>query len=246
VTPKLSVLVLTEDSGKESHDVISNVTRRSFQLIVPNPRTNYIDFAPPDEQAIRVIRANLWKSPRYQADRINLRRLIATKLLENEPPGFVVFHVDGDRPWSQREDSENLQAFKQIIEIPVQQLLTNYLKGDKQKAAKLMQRFFLMIPFYSIEAWLFQNSRTLRQICTEKYGGRDLELIEAWEAEPASLDEIIRPKLSICVGARHNLELAEGFPAEKTYFAGCSYTSSMEHLMECDALEAALKATWND
>lgn len=99
-TPLVSVLVLSEDSARDSADTLAALFRRILGDIEPSCQVHRIDFEPlQNPQAKRVMRANFWRSnePQDQAGIELLRRTIATKLLES-PPGFVVFHSDGDTP----------------------------------------------------------------------------------------------------------------------------------------------------
>jgi hypothetical protein len=235
----LSVLVLTEDSASDSHDVIATLTKKTFQMIVEGCQTHRIEFQPADALAKQATRGTQWKSARV--DRVSLVRTIANKLLEAEPQGFVVFHIDGDRSWRERSHSENHARFGQLIEQPVRDLIHG-LRGEAA-ADQAMERLFLLIPFYSIEAWLFQNLDRLRRLCQTQYAGRDLETVATWEADRGLLDEIWKPKAAICVKAQHNVVLAEGFPADEAYGVGKSYTEVVDQMMVCAVLETALLAT---
>ncbi|XYH92300.1 hypothetical protein ACMHYB_31015 [Sorangium sp. So ce1128] len=63
------------------------------------------------------MRGNVWKTdgknPREHDRRIRLLRYIARKL--SMPDTFVVFHIDGDRPWAERDTSENIAKFDRRV-----------------------------------------------------------------------------------------------------------------------------------
>ena len=165
----LSILLLTEDSAEDAHDTLAALAKRMLQLIVPQCGTHRIDFRPANDDAKRIMRANFWKSekPRDHRKITDLKRTIATKLSEAEPPGFVFFHVDGDRSWSLRSTSENRQKFEDRIRFGVEQLVAGAIekktalrernaKIDQQAALRereaTMARLHLLMPFYSIES----------------------------------------------------------------------------------------------
>src|SRR5262249_8721635 len=102
----LSILVLTEDSASDGHETITALAKKMLDQVVPGCRTNRIEFEPQNAVAKRAMHGNLWKSrsPRDRQKLVDLRQTIATKLVEGKlvdgeaVPGFVFFHVDGDRP----------------------------------------------------------------------------------------------------------------------------------------------------
>lgn len=85
---RVSILLLTEDSGKQAHDTLFTLAKKMLLLLEPTCGTDQIDFKPPTlAQVQRAVQANLWKGDRRA--RVELFRYITTKLLE---PGFVLFH----------------------------------------------------------------------------------------------------------------------------------------------------------
>lgn len=99
---RCSVLVLSEDSGRGAHDTVAALAKKMFLLIEPACQTQRVRFEPPaNEGARQALRGNLWKSrePRDQPRRRDLIGYIATKLFEG-PTSFVLFHLDGDCPFS--------------------------------------------------------------------------------------------------------------------------------------------------
>ncbi len=75
----------------------------------------------------------------------------------------------------------------------------------------LIRRLRLIIPFYSIEAWLYQCSDVALDVCFRHYKCQDRPQIEAWREDRAILDEVFKPAEATCMRRSHNLELAEGF-----------------------------------
>jgi hypothetical protein len=247
----LSVLILTEDGAGDAHDTLVALVKKAFQLLQPGCRTNRIRFDPQGETERRYMVANLWKGegPKTRAQRgqqsfrrIDLFRAVATRLLEDEPTGFVLVHVDGDRPWSRRDESENRQKYRDEFVAGVRAVLRASKPEREQQG---MARLLSLVPFYSIEAWLYQNLATAQDICAEL--GNPPELVrqlEAWRADRARVDEEVQIKDRCPLGDRHNKRLATtAWPAAVVHAIGCSFHDAVEGLRRCDDLRAALTAT---
>jgi len=238
-----SLLIITEDSGADGHATIVAVIKRMLQLVVPDYQTHRLGFEPKDAQAQRALQGTGWKSkdPKTQADRVTALRTIATKLGRKE--GFVLFHIDGDRTWTERSSSENVGLFKaRVIEL-VRKLLLQSGRSAQEAEIRLL-RLLPIVPFYSIEAWLFQHTEVAIRLCRERYQGRDMARFEAWRQDRAALDDIEQPKDAVCLRSSHNLECAgPGYPAQAVFEAGRSYTECVLRLQGCAELEALLYAT---
>lgn len=244
-----SILVLTEDSAQEGHEVIEALCKRMLRQLEPSCQTHRIRFEPANDQARGAMRGNVWKSTsaRDRQRRVDLIRTIATKLCE--PNGFVMFHVDGDRVWSERSTAENPAKFAEVIEKAVRALLA---AGHNRKepmpeaeAAKRLKRLRLLVPHYSIEAWLYQHVDAAIRLCHQHYNGHSVERFEEWRKDHGALDEVGKPKEAVCLGARHNAELAgSGYPADDVYKAGKSWAAAVDSLLDCDELCAALRETY--
>lgn len=254
VTPALSILVLTEDSSPHAHETISAVARRMLQLVDEHTATHRIRFQP--TEAPRVARANMWQSKRPHPDLVDLRREIARKVLEDEVPGYVLFHFDGDRPWSERQASTTAEKFQQFIgglrPLIEQNLRDRGLLGDGDDVDVAvndrLERIREVVPYYSIESWLYQNTARLGELCRAGCG-KHLDLIEQWQADRTLLDEVRKPKDRICIGSTRNRDLAEGIKrriAKEIQGAQRSFHATVERLQSCPGLREALRATWAD
>ncbi|WNG21594.1 hypothetical protein [Cystobacter fuscus] len=242
-TKTLSVMVLTEDSGADAYDTVRALVKEMLKLLVPAVQTHRIDFKPlADENARRAMHANLWKSnnPLDERNRRQLIRGIITELLK--PHGFVLYHIDGDEPWSRHESSENVREFLTRVRSPIEAGVRSQLPAEVETR---MKRLRLLVPFYSIEAWLYQHTREARQLCAEEGCGRCHSRLADWEKDRASLDEVTQPKeTTLCLKDKHNARLASsGFPARDVYEAEASFTGAVDGLLECDELTAALERT---
>lgn len=238
----LSILVLTEDGGG-SHETITTLLKKTFPLLVPGTGTHRVEFAPQSEREHRIMHGNNWKGRRMK-ELVDLRRTIATKLLEDEGgvPGFVVFHFDGDRRWSERHTCENEALFEERIQGPVRQLVRDTLARSERdgELPYRMLRLITWVPFYSIEAWLFRHTAAVRALCCGK--GEHDEMLSAWEKDPSALDEVLEPKDALnCIRDKHNQDLAKGFPAESALRDSPSYEATVARMLESRDLTAALQ-----
>ena len=243
--PKLgSLLVLTEDSGDDGHATIVAVMKRMLQLLVPDCQTQMIGFEPKDEQAQRAVQGTGWKSsdPRHQADLTTAWRTIATKL--GRENGFVFFHIDGDRKWTQYASSENVKKFDAIVVSRVDRVLRALMGCTEDDAKMRLRRLIPIVPFYSIEAWLYQHTDVAIRLCMKYHKGRHVGQFKEWRQDRAALDEVEKPKESVCLKSAHNLECAgSGYPAQEVLAAGCSYAACVRRLEACAELKAVLDAT---
>jgi hypothetical protein len=238
-----SLLVLTEDQGNDAHATVTEVVKRMLRLAVPGYQTHRLNFEPRDKEAQQAIRGARWKSTdaRDQQALTELFRTITTRLLRGD--GFVFFHVDGDRPWSQRETSENVAKFTEIVRARVHQNML-YARRSPEEAERHLQRLFLIAPFYSIEAWAYQNTEVAVRLCNALHQGRDVERFEAWKLDRAALDEVVNPKKETCLRAGHNLELVgAGYPADEVFNAERSYGQCVLDLLNSVELMELLEKT---
>lgn len=238
----LSILVLTEDGGG-SHATIATLLKKTFPLLVPGTGTHRVDFQPQSEREHRIMHGNNWKG-RKMRELVDLRRTIATKLLEDEGgvPGFVVFHFDGDRRWSERIHGENEALFEERIGEPVRQLVRDRLACSDRagELADRMLRLITWVPFYSIESWLYRHRDGVRALCCGKVEHDNM--LRSWEETPSALDEVLEPKEALsCVKDKHNVDLAKGFPAEAALRDSPSYEATVARMLESRELSSALE-----
>jgi hypothetical protein len=160
------------------------------------------------------------------------------------------------RAWRDRDSSENTEKFKELIwekvRLIIQMPLEKQANGKTDAASidaqarQRMERLKQVVPFYSIEAWLFQNIREAIRLCETHHSGRDVMKFRAWEQERSALDEVMKPKEAVCQGAKHNLTLAsQGFPAREARGAGKSFASVVQMLSQDAELREALRRTYS-
>ncbi|AUX43751.1 hypothetical protein SOCE26_052060 [Sorangium cellulosum] len=255
---RVSIVILTEDSGADGRATVEALVGRMLELVAPGYGRHRVDFLPSEPREEEAMRGNVWKTdgrnPVDHERRVRLLRYIARKLLL--PDTFVVFHIDGDRPWSERSTSENLAKFdRRVLTVLPQVVERGHAnaprtrrkgKGGDEPPAPVLQlgHLLLVCPFRSIEAWLYQNVRRASEICRREHAGRHVGDIEAWEGKREELDELPAPDDVLCLKKAYNLELAShGFPTQLAYDARKSFAESVDRLSQCGALRAALERT---
>jgi len=173
--------------------------------------------------------------------------------------GWAFFHFDGDRAWADRSSSENEAKFKERVWDRVRSLIRMHIEERAKEAGEnplseridaqatqRMARLKRIVPFYSIEAWLFQNTKEAVRLCELHYSGRDVEQFLEWEQDRLALDEVLKPKKAVCLGSKHNLELASnGFPAREIRAAGKSFAAAVQLLSQDAELREALQQTYS-
>jgi hypothetical protein len=66
----------------------------------------------------------------------------------------------------------------------------------------------VMVPFYSIESWLFMNESAVRNLVRSgKASQADLSRLERLLEQKQGLDEVLKPKEIYSFGSRYNLSL---------------------------------------
>ncbi|WP_437806182.1 hypothetical protein [Sorangium sp. So ce1078] len=249
---RCSILVLSEDSAEGAHDTLVSLAKKILRLVDGSYDWQHVRFEPPEGEGVRkALRGNLWKSrePRDYRARLDLIGYIATKLLESDR-AFVIYHIDGDRPWAEREASENVAKFRTFIETDVRQFVEHRRRQSGRAPAGdlALTQLLLLVPYYSLEAWLFQNTRAGARFCEESPAcrGKHASAFQEWANDRGALDEVWKPKKAVCFEDRRNRQLAEGLDedtVDAVYYAGKSLHNAVDALHRNASLLAALAAT---
>jgi len=231
-------MLLTEDSSEQAFATLKAVSFELLRLVDPQCRPQKLGIEPVAKEHQPVVRANMWRSTnaRHQRQNTDFIRYMATML--SQDTSFVFFHVDGDAQWANRDESKTVEQFENLVVGKIKKLL-----GAKATTERL-GRLFRITPFYSIEAWLFQNTSVAIAICARNYQHRDIKLFEAWSNNRHELDEIEKIKTQTCLASKHNLELAEmGFPASIVHGVGKSFAEVVGLLKSSELLVSTLAKT---
>lgn len=241
------ILVLSEDASADAHATLSALTRRMLRLIVPGYCEKSVIFSPlssVDANALHAVHGNRWdsKDAAGRRWRIELMKTLASRILAGS---FILYHIDGDRAWADRQSSEKPAKFDLFLEEIVRNFADERKPGREAQAirAAFAERLRLLTPFYCIEAWLYQNTERALALCTERYRGASRHCFEQWARDRSQLDEVSQPKDKVVLAAKHNRDLAEReFPAKSVYAVGKSFTAAVEALRGCSQLLKALES----
>ncbi|HRI71655.1 MAG TPA: hypothetical protein PK156_45800 [Polyangium sp.] len=241
-SPLLSILVLTEDSGRDGFATLQALVVAILQNIAPTAQLDLIDIEPTeDANALRSMRGNRWMDEKASDShyyRTTLIQSIATKLGEG---GLVVFHCDGDTSWKKRKESTKKVKFGKLMEPGIRARLRDNAKLTPTAIDAAMKRLLIVLPHYSIESWLYQNTGEAIRICRAQYDGKDVAKFQSWEAQRMQLDEELKPKEAVCLRDKHNHDLAtKNFPFDPAVNVGKSLRHTVAQFEACADLQTAL------
>lgn len=241
--PVLTVFTWSEDAAEEAHQVIVALAKRMFILIDGSCQSHRIAFDGLRFEDAKRLTGSLWKStkPSDRRSLVGFRRAVADALVREDT--FLLVHIDGDEPWSNRADSRTPANLDKHLRAPVAQLLAS--KG--KDVAACLSRLIVLVPYYSIEAWLFQHTSEARKVC--KGHAAHEKLLSEWESDRTLLDELTGPKHALPCWREHTDRYpalaGAGFPAPQVYAAAMSYAATVNALKACPALVTAIERTWN-
>jgi hypothetical protein len=155
---------------------------------------------------------------------------LATELDEGK---VVVFHYDGDTPWTRRRESVTKQPFA-ALRVRLSQVSG---KQSHLRPARLLE----MVPHYSIEAWVYQATAAAVELCETHYHERDVALFRSWSVDRGLLDELEQPKSRTVLGSKHNAELARHIPVPDIVRARKSLSEFLRQLNEVPELSRLLR-----
>lgn len=242
-TSRATLLLLTEDSGRDSHATHEALLRSMLRLLGPRHVSSAIAIESANDDQRSVMRNNGWDSTTEEDEpaRRALIKSIATRLCQSNLH-VVLFHYDGDRPWADRDGCTRHAVFERRVVTPITQH-PKFMERTPEQRSKALARLVRIVPFYSVEAWLYQNTAVAVGLCEKHHGGRHVETIQRWSEDRASLDELSQPKKTVCLSDKFNRELAtHHFPANDVYAAGKSFHAAVETLRGCADLVGLLTA----
>lgn len=243
--------MLTEDSDpggrSHHHETWAALLRRMCRIIDDSCQTQpgEFDVVQPELRMRGLMAGNGWRETRLHARQVEFWRTLVDELLGER---IVLFHVDGDTAWSDREDSPNVRQVAEIALPRLRMALEDSERVAPDRVDALLARFIPLHPFRAIEAWLFQNTTVLRSLCQDLGRPELLDRIDAWEADRTLLDEIDgtdEPKRQMPFGSSHNRQLAgDHFPATAVFAAERSFHHAVLALAGCSALCDGLRETY--
>lgn len=249
----ISALIITEDSARNAASCVESIAKRMFQLLDSRVATHRIEFQPGQEEC-RAAKGNMFRGAgakgtsrhgNSKATR-DMSRAIASKVMEEGVLPLVLWHIDGDAPWSERSKSRIYADFAAIAAG-----VRNYLVHGGPRASGIsaeeadekLKRVCLFAPYYSIEAWTFQN---LTKLATLSSNANFQRHVKRWKADRALIEEEPKIKDLAPFGSKHNAELAsQSFPSAEVYEVGKSYTTTVDSLRVVPGLDEALRITYS-
>jgi hypothetical protein len=239
--------MFTEDGSRRARDTMFAFVTHAARQAAPLCQTHKLKVAPGDRAFEKhVVFGNNWRShrPDDQRAKVVLRQYIATSIARAR--SLVFFHFDGDVPWGRRSACLTLMQFKDEILDKVELILQR--SGlSAAEASRCLQRIVSVIPFYSIEAWVYQNTKGVTDLCRKHCGHRHTHhtrVYREWQSKPEVLDELDKPKTRCCLGSRHNHDLvSRDFPWERLNQARKSFVQFVEDLKNRAEVVSLLDAT---
>lgn len=230
----MRILILTEDGAPTATKTIEHVFKRLLRAAYPTIRTDKIDFLPRPLQHKRIMSGNKWRSedPRDREEIIALARDIATEAAVRD--GFVVFHFDGDTEWTHRASARTPSQFEAKIVSHSQRYVRDMMEKNPKIESFNDEKVIRLVPYYAIEAWLFQNFDECERLATQP---ADHAQLTQWRADRGLLDELEQPDEKLSIGKSRNLPLAETFSnatVRDVVAAGKSLAALVENL-QCNA-----------
>ena len=233
----LRVMLLTEDSGEDAHEVLRHVVERALRAAQDNLDMEQVEVLPRTQGSRQAMQFLSFRARKAHRARVDLARELVDRLTDDGAPTFILVHVDGDRTWAERVDPPtHVAEFREHI-----------LPGVRNGLAQLgvlerSEHLLFVVPHYSIEAWLYQNTPRLRALYAKAPADHpNLVDLDAWKHNPGALDEVPGPKDRLSIHDRHNLDLARTLPGGKLMAVGKSFTATVLHLRACEPLVRALR-----
>lgn len=241
VEDKVKVLIISEDRGKDSFAVFKNLISSILKNIIPDFQSQLIEYIEIDAKHSGVLSGNKWRQRRPRDRKLtamihNFKRELIQYLLEG--PAFIFWHIDGDMRWcdfTQKGNCTNLEQLNSFL-APIESELESYRSNSSTKLPK--NKVLKLLPFYSIEAWLYQNSTTLQNI------KGDTSDIHA--KSPSDFDEILKVKDSFNIKDEYNLQLSKSFPFQKVYALGKSFHRTVEELKDASGFLDTVEEKQNE
>jgi hypothetical protein len=143
--------------------------------------------------------------------------------------------VDGDCIWKEQKRAPvwgELDRFRRDLRA----VAAHAQIGNLDESA-LKEAFLAVVPFYSIESWIYACTEQLRQRTNDP---GELERIAEWAADLRKLDEVPKIKLALSIQDQCNHELAPHVPAARLRDAGKSYAKTVEGVSESKRIKAGL------
>jgi len=247
----MNITLYSEDRNDSKNGLrsLKKITNKIILKINPESKTNHVNMLPLDES--EGVNGSVWKCTNSaelgdQKRRKELINHIATELKLNK---YVVFHVDGDTVWSQKNSAEVFEKKELFLRAVKDALTTSYKPKVKtplsgNEADDTIKNLFFLIPFYSIESWAYANKDKLIEFLPPR-GNMSFDEKLVVDSPIQELDEIsqIKDKTSIKDSANYELFNDSGWPRDELYNVQKSFYAVIEEMKQNSNLLADLQKT---
>ncbi len=241
----MKIIILSEDRNKDSGEVITNIIKKALGGIDPkvNAILHTLSF---DTSWNRedVLKGTYWKSSvtkkkePWNSQMRELMMRIINALLDEEC--YVFWHIDGDVTWKSfcKKRPYNHDLFHKVLKE------NNTIMAQTGKMFSLdTSKLFLVMPCYSIEAWLYPFVETIGEVHNHNQR-RVLDELATIEVE--EFDEIEKIKDTYDITDTFNAELSQQFCHDTLYKIGKSYTALFKEMNENEGLQKSLQERLSD
>lgn len=245
--PVFSVMLLSEDGSHRAGPTLKSLLKHVFRFIDERCQTHRIDFQPPTDRDVQhILIANQW-SDRRRSERVKLYRFLSTQL--DDADAFVIHHIDADRRWSERDSDPPVHVTRVPTEVLAHVRTILSKKYSDAEIDERLQRYLLLVPYWELEAWLYQHTAVAERLCREHPScrGSHAALLAEWRDDRSKLDDCEDPEalLRPCVGKQHNEALAgPGYPIKDVVAADTSLAAAVHEFFHCEPLLDALARTY--
>ncbi len=194
------LVVYTEDSPERGAVVVRALAERILLHLSRRHSLPRIDVA--HGEPANAANGLRWRARDGRERRILVRDL-ATRLAQG---ALVVFHYDGDVPWTdEATSSRHDDAFAGLL-ADVARLMAGPLPSEP----------LTFVPHYSIEAWLYLHEKVVAELVSDN---RAPQATEPWmtanRRPETGFDHVDGPKDTCPLGDRFNGDLARNFPVPR-------------------------------
>ncbi len=208
---KLKIIIITEDAADDSFVTLKNIINSILKNNFSNFQTHIIDYEFPEKHK-DIMKANLWTDKKPGNKITSFKRKLNSYI--NDTNTYVFWHFDGDKKWKDSKLGKSTKILDQF---------QKFVEPIKSRNKDLIDKIFLLVPFYSIESWLYQNDNALKKLDKKAVS-------EILEMDDSNLDEIFKIKENFKLGSEANFELSKNFPYQKAYDVKKSFHHSVENI----------------
>ena len=224
VNKKVKIFIISEDTGKNSFQIVKNIVEKSF-LGLNYKISQKFEYSDELNNEQNVKAAN-WKN-RNDCHFRQFMQKLKSKLYNNV---FIIWHIDADVIWENYNKSDNIKKFKKFIDKIKN---TPSPRNGKIIQVDLTKKIINMFPAYSIEAWLYPFYKKVEEINKKDFKLKNIPIDE--------FDDIEKIKDKSGINDKYNLQLSKQISFKRLNNVGKSYSKFIEDLKENSELMEMIK-----